>query len=86
MEFSPNGAMMAVGLESNLVTQTIHDIRLQDKLNIACVNSPENVTVSGDEEAVDLLATSCQERNIFARKLKTHGRAYHSRHMLTIGQ
>ena len=77
---------MAVGLECNIVTQTIHDIGLQDKLNIACVNSPENVTVSGDEEAVDLLATSCQERNIFARKLKTDGRAYHSRHMLTIGQ
>ena len=78
--------MMAVGLESTLVTQMINDIRLQDKLNIACVNSPENVTVSGDEEAIDLLTTSCQERNIFARKLKTDGRAYHSRHMLTIGK
>ena len=68
--------MMAVGLESNSVTQMIHDIRLQGKLNIACVNSPESVTVSGDEEAVDLLAASCQERNILARKLKTDGRAY----------
>ena len=77
---------MAVGLESNSATQMIHNIRLQGKLSIACVNSPENVTVSGHEEAIDSLATSCQERNIFGRKLKTDGKAYHSRHMLAIGQ
>ncbi|KAM0804375.1 reducing type I polyketide synthase 10 [Usnea florida] len=86
LKSSPKGAMIAVGLESNSVTKMIHDNRLQGKLSIACVNSPENTTVSGDEEAVDLLATYCQDRNIFARKLKTDGRAYHSRHMLTIGQ
>lgn len=86
LKSSPNGAMMSVGLECNSVTRMIQDIQLEGRLSVACINSPENVTVSGDKDAVDVLAAKLQEQNIFTRKVKTDGRAYHSRHMLTIGQ
>lgn len=78
--------MIALGLDNGSTSKILRELSLQDKLVIACVNSPEDVTVSGDEEAVDALAACCQEKDIFARKLSTDGRAYHSKHMFSVGQ
>ncbi|ROW08771.1 hypothetical protein VPNG_06429 [Cytospora leucostoma] len=52
---------------------------------IACVNSPLNVTVSGDEETIDALQGVLDARKVRTRKLNT-GVAYHSPHMKAIAQ
>ncbi|KAF3402032.1 Polyketide synthase-nonribosomal peptide synthetase [Penicillium rolfsii] len=79
------GAMAAIGLSSDAVNKEIDRGMFQDSVRVACINSPESVTISGDEAAVDSLVATLQSRKLFARKLKTDGRAYHSHHMLTIG-
>ncbi|PWY76505.1 polyketide synthase [Aspergillus sclerotioniger CBS 115572] len=79
------GSMAAVGLSSDAASVEIARAQLQGQIVVACINSPESVTLSGDEPAVDAIVATLQARNIFARKLKTGGRAYHSHHMLAIG-
>lgn len=77
---------MAAGLESISANELLDNLGLKDRLVIACVNSPENVTFSGDEDAIDILYAHCQNQDIFVRILKTDGRAYHSHHMLGVSQ
>ena len=50
---------------------------------IGCVNSPGNVTVSGDVSCIDALQSHMEEQGVFARKLKVT-LAYHSPHMRAI--
>lgn len=80
------GAMMAVGLSETEAAEEISATGLGGQVCVACVNSPEGVTVSGDEESIDQLLEGLQQRKIFARKLKTGGQAYHSHHMLALGK
>ncbi|CRG92461.1 Nonribosomal peptide synthetase 14 [Talaromyces islandicus] len=79
------GAMAAVGLSSDAADIAIRDAKLQGQIRVACINSPESVTLSGDVLAVDAIIAALQLRNLFARKLKTDGRAYHSHHMQAVG-
>lgn len=81
-----DGAMMATGLSEADATAAISRAGLNDRIRVACVNSPESTTVSGDASAIDTLLAILQEKGgVFARKLKTGGQAYHSHHMLAIG-
>ncbi|MCJ1311389.1 hypothetical protein MMC25_005060 [Agyrium rufum] len=80
------GAMMAVGLGAEQAQSEIDELTLGQHIKVACVNSHESVTISGDVAAVDDLMAHLQKRAIFARKLKTDKRAYHSHHMALIGQ
>ncbi|KAJ6092588.1 polyketide synthase [Penicillium sp. IBT 16267x] len=80
-----SGAMAAVGLSRDLADAEIRKAGLQDKVTVACINSPESVTLSGDVSAVDCMIATLEAQKVFARKLKTDGRAYHSHHMLAIG-
>ncbi|KAL9091247.1 MAG: hypothetical protein Q9159_001542 [Coniocarpon cinnabarinum] len=80
-----NGTMMAAGLSPEAANEVIADLKLQSSIRVACVNSPESVTISGDSEGIDVLFTDLQNKGTFARKLKTDGRAYHSHHMAAIG-
>ncbi|RYP61682.1 hypothetical protein DL770_009733 [Monosporascus sp. CRB-9-2] len=75
------GAMMAVGISESAAVEHISDQALHGQLKLACVNSPENVTISGECSAIAELLTMLQQKGIFARKLKTGGQAYHSHHM-----
>lgn len=60
---------------------------LDERIRVACVNSPESVTISEDEDGIDdALLADLQPRGLFARKLKTDGRAYYPPHMFLIGQ
>ncbi|KAI5866016.1 reducing type I polyketide synthase 10 [Durotheca rogersii] len=79
------GAMMAVGLPASAAEAEIMASGLSEQARVACVNSTEGVTMSGDAEAIDKLLESLQNKKIFARKLKTGGQAYHSHHMLAFG-
>ncbi|KAL7625210.1 hypothetical protein AAE478_004425 [Parahypoxylon ruwenzoriense] len=80
-----DGAMLAAGLSSKDAEAEIQLANLSDRVKVACINSPENVTISGDSDAVDILTSALNQKNIFARKLITNGRAYHCHHMAEIG-
>lgn len=74
-----DGAMLAVELtvceaHSHIAALT------QGRVDIACVNSPTNVTVSGDKSAIFELATILEAQGITVRKLNVEV-AYHSHHM-----
>ena len=47
---------------------------------MACVNSPDSTTISGDDAAIDELKTILDQQGVFNRKLKVDS-AYHSHHM-----
>ena len=80
------GAMMAVSLSKNQADADIDALGLAESIKVACINSHESVTISGDEQGIDKLAQTLTPRGIFARKLNTNGRAYHSHHMKALGQ
>lgn len=78
--------MLAVALSSEDVAPYLQDIKAQHedaRINVACVNSPNSVTVSGDEALIDILKDRLDEAEVFARKLKV-GVAYHSAQMQEI--
>ncbi|KAL8833881.1 MAG: hypothetical protein Q9170_004028 [Blastenia crenularia] len=79
------GAMMAVGLNEDMANTDIVQLGLERAIKVACVNSPESVTISGDEAAIEELQAELSQRGILARKLNTNGRAYHSHHMVQFG-
>ncbi|OTB12751.1 hypothetical protein K445DRAFT_65805 [Daldinia sp. EC12] len=80
------GAMMAVGLSPEAAKLLIESKGLETQVRVACVNSPESVTLSGSPEGIDALGKDLQSENKFARKLETGGRAYHSHMMEEIGE
>ena len=74
-----NGAMMAVGLGAEEVAPFLEDTN--GKVIIACHNSPSSVTLSGDADVLEVVKRKLDTENIFARVVKTGGKAYHSHHM-----
>lgn len=75
---------MAVNLSQSECEVYLKDYDPQGAtIYIACVNSPKNVTISGDEKALDMLESKFQADDIFARKLRTR-LAYHSPQMKSI--
>lgn len=74
-----NGAMMAVGLGAEDVSPFLEG--LSGKVTIACHNSPSSVTLSGDAPMLEKVKSELDARGIFARSVKTGGKAYHSHHM-----
>lgn len=75
--------MVAVGLSEQQSNEFIEQVT-QDlgpgNLKVACVNSPTNVTISGDKDHVDVLASRISQASFFARVLKVPV-AYHGPHM-----
>jgi acyl transferase domain-containing protein len=73
--------MISVNLGMNSVwkylERTINNADMRLGITVACINSPINVTLSGDECIIDFLKTRLDEDDIFSIKLKT-GMAYHS--------
>ncbi|KAL2441685.1 Highly reducing polyketide synthase gloL [Exophiala dermatitidis] len=76
------GAMAAVGL-----SQAEARLYLENGVVIACDNSPQSVTLSGDDKGIDrtIEQIKLDDPNVFARRLKTDGMAYHSHYMTEIG-
>lgn len=70
--------MMAVGCSR----EEAEDLLDQTKIHatVACINSPSNVTLSGDSSALEVLRSILEERSVFARRLKVDV-AYHSTYM-----
>lgn len=80
------GRMMAAALSVEAATALIADKGLEAQVRVACVNAPESVTLSGQEEGIEILGAELHEQGIFHRKLETGGRAYHSHMMAEVGQ
>lgn len=74
--------MLAVGLGKAAVQPYMASIET-GRVSVACVNSPQSTTISGDECAIDELKSVLDVKSIFARKLRVD-QAYHSHHMQKI--
>ena len=73
------GAMLAVGTGPEIAAQLLQE-NTDSYAIVAAINSPQSVTISGDESAIDTIQKLAEARGLFARRLKV-GLAYHSRHM-----
>lgn len=78
------GTMLAVGLGAGKMREYLEGRR--DMVEIAAINSPSSVTISGDAAAVDEISTILTKEGIFNRALRTGGNAYHSHHMQALSQ
>ncbi|KAJ8130428.1 hypothetical protein O1611_g3200 [Lasiodiplodia mahajangana] len=74
------GAMISVNLSADSVKSYLDHIEsalLGNNIHIACVNSPRNCTLSGQEQTLDEVKRQLDKDGIFTMKLNT-GVAYHS--------
>lgn len=72
------GRMAAVGLPEAVVMGLLREV--QNKVEIAAVNSPMSITLTGDAEVLEELVCRMQEKKYFCKLL--HGEVpYHSRYM-----
>ena len=69
------GLMISVGLTLDEAKEVVKE---SDKVSIACVNSPKNITLSGDKIQIEAIAARLLAENKFVRTLQTHGKPYHS--------
>ncbi|KAG8531947.1 Type I Iterative PKS [Bacidia gigantensis] len=84
-----NCSMMSVVLSQIEAETQLIELEQQDPtfkaagITVSCVNSPSNVTVSGDKDQLRLLAAHLEGQNVIARQLKIDV-AYHSPQMQQI--
>ena len=81
-DFPSRGAMLGAGLSAAEAQTQIEEVKV-GKATIACINSPQCVTISGDKDAVDELHLKLERKGTLSLKLKI-GVAYHSEHILAI--
>ncbi|KAI0469942.1 acyl transferase domain-containing protein, partial [Xylariaceae sp. FL0804] len=81
---SATGGMLAVGMGATDVEKYTSTMQ-SGRVVIACINSPESVTLSGDLDALDRLAEMLEQDGAFARKLRVP-LAYHSPHVVPMEQ
>ncbi|KAI1812804.1 polyketide synthase [Poronia punctata] len=80
------GAMASIGLGEEDVAPYLMNLA-RGKAVVACINSPNSVTVSGDAEAIDEVMARIDSAgsDVFKRKLRTDT-AYHSHHMAAVAE
>ncbi|KAL8861949.1 MAG: hypothetical protein Q9178_001819 [Gyalolechia marmorata] len=78
------GGMLAAGLGAENAEDYLKDLT-GGRVVVACVNSSDSVTLSGDLPALDQVAARLEQDGIFARKLKVP-LAYHSHHMTAMAK
>ena len=80
--------MLAVGLSAVSIQPYFERVRALTanfNLSLACINSPQNVTVSGEDVQLKLLQDELQASSIFFRKLRVNA-GYHSQQLNCIAQ
>lgn len=80
---STKQSMMAVGVDEDTFRPFMDRLGEDVKVQIGCLNSPESITVTGDEAQLILLESQLKEQGYFARKLPMNV-AYHSVYMKPI--
>ncbi|KAJ6172830.1 KR domain-containing protein [Penicillium chermesinum] len=78
-DINTNGAMLAVGLGADAVASYI--AAYNGSVVVACHDSPTSITLSGNASALEAIQEKLSAVNVFARIVKTGGKAYHSHHM-----
>lgn len=73
------GAMVALGAGVD-EAEALIEAHAGGYATVAAINSPQSVTISGDEGAVGKVLAAAEAQGVFARRLKVD-MAYHSRHM-----
>ena len=76
---------MSVNIAESEAGSFLAKAPLLGRVSVACINSPNNVTLSGDENAMDQLQADLEKEGVFARKIRT-GVAYHSPTMHEVAQ
>ncbi|MGW2410994.1 thioester reductase domain-containing protein, partial [Streptomyces tubercidicus] len=71
------GAMMSVSLSAARAREWV--ARWEGRVEVAAVNSPESVTVSGERQAVDELRAECEAAGVRARMVKVDYASHSSR-------
>lgn len=79
------GAMLALGASEATAISLLEELRISDRIAVACINSPSSVTLSGDEDAIHKLQEAADKKYYFHRKLRVDV-AYHSHHMKIIAE
>lgn len=77
--------MLAAGISVETASEIIRQTSLENQVVVACVNSPESVTFSGDVQGIDQIFKELHTSRSFARKLQTGRKAYHSHMMREVG-
>jgi NADPH:quinone reductase-like Zn-dependent oxidoreductase/SAM-dependent methyltransferase len=80
--------MMVVTSSEDIIKEAVTDLNrfaTSFGINVACYNSPKNVTVAGERHLIDQLMARLKETNTFARQLRLPI-AYHSRQMCQVSQ
>ena len=79
---SSPGGMISIGMSEAEIGPFLDQVKVSEagEAVIGCVNSPKNVTISGDVSCVNALNTLMEDQRVFARKLRIP-LAYHSPHM-----
>lgn len=78
------GSMMAVDCAAHIAEDYIRQVK-SGRLVIACFNSPSNVTISGDEPAIEELEKLLSHKDVSFKRLKVDT-AFHSHHMEAVAQ
>jgi acyl transferase domain-containing protein len=63
-------------MDQAAVDTEISRLELSEQIRVACINSPESVTVSGNLSAIEKITGCLQTVGAFVRRLKTNGNAY----------
>ena len=79
------GAMLAVSLGADDILQRFASLFTDRRIQVACINSPSNTTIAGDEDRILALKESLDKSAVFCRKLKVDT-AYHSHHMQAVAE
>ncbi|KAI1171395.1 hypothetical protein F4777DRAFT_582964 [Nemania sp. FL0916] len=80
------GGMLSVGLGAVAAQEFLDQLDSSDgKAVIACINSPESITVAGDVTAIEEIENMCKQAAVFSRRLRVDT-GYHSHHMLPIAE
>ena len=83
---SGQGRMLAVGLDTEALMQTITGKPLDEfgrRVSVAAINSPSAVTVAGDGDLLDDIARQLDEAGVFHRQLAVKV-PYHTHYMETV--
>jgi len=74
----PEGAMAAFGAGEDQAREMMKKLKIED-VDVAAVNSDDNVTLSGPVPSMDILEKVAKKNGVFYVKLPVN-RAYHSRY------
>ncbi len=79
-ELPPGGAMVAVAASPEMVREALAEGAHAGEVELAAVNAPGSVVISGEEEAVLELAQALREREVKTKRLRV-SHAFHSARM-----